>query len=47
VVFTSGPDTVKFAAFGPAISGAATYVLTLSGVVKNVKVSASGFANVQ
>lgn len=47
VVFTSGPDTVKFAAFGPAISGAATYVLTLSGIVKNVKVSASGFANVQ
>ena len=47
VTFTSGPDTVRFAAFGPAISGAATFVLGLSGVVKNVKVSASGFANVQ
>jgi prepilin-type N-terminal cleavage/methylation domain-containing protein len=47
VTFTSGPDTVKFAAFGPAISGAATFVLGLSGVVKNVKVNASGFASVQ
>jgi prepilin-type N-terminal cleavage/methylation domain-containing protein len=47
VTFTSGPDTVKFAAFGPAISGAATYVLTLSGINKSVKVNASGFASVQ
>jgi len=47
VVFSSGPDTVTFAAFGPAISGAATYMLTLSGIAKSVKLSASGFANVQ
>jgi prepilin-type N-terminal cleavage/methylation domain-containing protein len=47
VTFVSGPDTVKFAAFGPAISGAATYVVTLQGTNKNVQVSASGFANVQ
>lgn len=47
VVFSSGPDTVTFAAFGPAISGAATYMLTLSGSAKSVRLSASGFANVQ
>jgi prepilin-type N-terminal cleavage/methylation domain-containing protein len=47
VTFTSGPDTVKFAAFGPAISGAATYQLSLQGVTRNVNVNASGFANVQ
>lgn len=47
VVFSSGPDTVKFAAFGPAITGAATYMLTLSGSAKSVKLNASGFASVQ
>jgi type II secretory pathway pseudopilin PulG len=47
VVFSSGPDTVRFAAFGPAITGAATFMLTLSGVAKSVKVNASGFASVQ
>lgn len=47
VTFSSGPDTVRFAAFGPAITGAATFMLTLSGVVKSVKVNASGFASVQ
>lgn len=47
VTFASGPDTVRFAAFGPAITGAATFMLTLSGVVKSVKVNASGFASVQ
>ena len=47
VTFSSGPDTVRFAAFGPAITGAATFMLTLSGVAKSVKVNASGFASVQ
>lgn len=47
VTFSSGPDTVRFAAFGPAITGAATFMLTLSGVAKSVRVNASGFASVQ
>jgi type II secretory pathway pseudopilin PulG len=47
VTFASGPDTVRFAAFGPAITGAATFMLTRDGVVKSVKVNASGFASVQ
>jgi type II secretory pathway pseudopilin PulG len=47
VTFLSGPDTVRFAAFGPAITGAATFMLSLSGVAKSVKVNASGFASVQ
>jgi prepilin-type N-terminal cleavage/methylation domain-containing protein len=45
VTFTAGPDTVKFAAFGPAITGAATFQLTLGDVARSVTVSASGFAN--
>lgn len=47
VTFNSGPDTVKFAAFGPAISGAATFTIALSGVTRNVTVNTSGFASVQ
>lgn len=47
VQISAGPDTVKFAAFGPAITGPADYTLTLEGVVRTVKVNSSGFANVQ
>lgn len=47
VTITAGPDTVKFAAFGPAITGPATYSLTLQGVTRSVNVNSSGFANVQ
>jgi type II secretory pathway pseudopilin PulG len=47
VTITAGPDTVKFAAFGPAITGPATYTLSLSGVTRTVKVNSSGFANVE
>jgi prepilin-type N-terminal cleavage/methylation domain-containing protein len=47
VTITAGPDTVKFAAFGPAITGPAQYTLTLDGVTRTVQVSSSGFANVQ
>lgn len=47
VTFSAAPDTVKFAAMGPAITGAALYTLSLSGVTRNVNVNASGFASVQ
>lgn len=46
VTFT-GPDTVKFAAFGPALTGAGTFQFTLGSNSKEVHVNASGFASVQ
>ena len=47
VVFQSAPDTVKFAAFGPAITGAATFTLLLDGRTREVALLASGFASTQ
>ncbi|MBI2073205.1 MAG: GspH/FimT family pseudopilin [Gemmatimonadetes bacterium] len=47
VQFTAGPDTVKFAAFGPALVGAGTFTLALSTFTKKVEVNAAGFASVR
>ena len=47
VVFDgSNPDTVKFAAFGPTLTGPATYTLSLGGYSTAVFIEASGMASV-
>jgi type IV fimbrial biogenesis protein FimT len=46
VAFTSGPDTVKFAAFGPALTGATSYQLAVGTTTREVRVNAAGFASV-
>ena len=38
------PDTVWFAAFGPALTGSATYVLEYGGETRSVQLTAAGFA---
>ncbi len=48
VSFGAGvPDTVRFAPFGPTLTGAATYILTLGGKTRMVDVHASGVASVR
>lgn len=47
VTFASGPDTVKFVAPGPAITGHASFKLAYMGASRDVKVHASGFATVE
>jgi type IV fimbrial biogenesis protein FimT len=42
--FTSGPTTLRFAAFGPVPTGAATYVLQLNGKSGTVRISTAGNA---
>lgn len=44
---TGAPDTVRFAAFGPAVSGAATYKVDIGSYSKEVFVNAAGFAAVK
>lgn len=47
VVFdVSSPDTVRFASFGPTLTGPATYTLSLGGYSGTVFVEASGLATV-
>lgn len=47
VTFSSGPDTVRFAAFGPLQTGMATYMLELEGKTRTVRLSAAGNASVE
>lgn len=47
VTFSSGPDTVRFAAFGPVQTGMTTYTLTLDGDTRTVRLSAAGNASVE
>lgn len=47
VTFSSGPDTVRFAAFGPLQTGMATYTLQLEGRTRTVRLSAAGNASVE
>jgi type II secretion system protein H len=47
VTFQSGPDTVRFAAFGPVLTGAATYSLRLKLASTTVRVTTAGNAHVQ
>lgn len=47
VTFGSGPDTVRFAAFGPVQTGMATYTLQLDGETRTVRLSAAGNASVE
>ena len=42
-----GADSVRFASFGPTLSGPATFVLTLGGLGKKVVVLASGMPTVE
>jgi len=47
VVFGAGsPDTVKFASFGPTLSGPATYTVSLSTYSNTVRVLSSGMTQV-
>ena len=47
VVFdVSSPDTVRFASFGPTLTGPVTYTLSRSGSFTTVLVEASGMAGV-
>jgi type II secretory pathway pseudopilin PulG len=47
VEFYSAPVAVRFAAFGPPVTGPATYILKLGSRQKSVVLSASGQARVQ
>ncbi len=40
----SSPDTVRFASFGPTLTGPVTYTLSLGGNSATVLVEASGMA---
>jgi prepilin-type N-terminal cleavage/methylation domain-containing protein len=46
VTFQSGPDTVRFAAFGPVLTGAATYSLQMNAASTTVQVTTAGNARV-
>lgn len=46
-VFSAGSDSVRFGAFGPPISGAASFTVSLNGLTKVVVLSASGLMVVQ
>ena len=46
-VFLTGPDEVRFAAFGPVLTGIASYTLKLEGQTTTVSLSAAGNASVQ
>ena len=41
------PDTVWFAAFGPALTGSAVYILEQGSDTKRVELNAAGFATVK
>lgn len=45
--FTSGPTTLRFAAFGPVPTGATTYTMQLNGKSGTVRVSTAGNATAQ
>ena len=47
VKFASGPITLRFAAFGPVPTGAATYTLQLNGKAGVVRVSTAGNATAE
>lgn len=47
VVFSAGSDSVRFGSFGPPISGAASFTVSLSGRTKQVVLSAAGLMAVQ
>ena len=48
IVFGPGtPDTVRFAPFGPALTGAATYSVKLDDKLKVIELNAAGTAHVQ
>ncbi len=42
VVFVEGPALVRFAPFGPTLTGPATFVLELGGETRTVSLTASG-----
>lgn len=47
VVFGAGsPDTVRFASFGPTLSGPATYTLSLGASSNTVRVTGSGMTQI-
>lgn len=45
--FTSGPDSILFAPFGPPLLGGGTFVVDVNGYTRSVTVSAAGHASVQ
>jgi type II secretion system protein H len=47
VRFNSGPDTVRFAAFGPVVTGTSTYALRRGTRTMNVVLTAAGHAAAQ
>lgn len=47
VAFTTGSDSVRFGAFGPPSSGAASFTVGFAGQTKQVTVSASGLLAVR
>ncbi|MEE8116415.1 MAG: GspH/FimT family pseudopilin [Gemmatimonadales bacterium] len=46
VQFTAGPALVIFAAFGPALTGAATFTISLGNLTRDVQLTAAGYAHV-
>ncbi len=46
VQFNAGPRLVTFAAFGPALTGAATFTISLGNVTRDVQLTAAGYAYV-
>lgn len=47
VTFVSGPDTLRFAAFGPTVTGMTAYVLEVEGEQSTIRLSAAGNASVE
>lgn len=47
VVFSAGSDSVRFSSYGPPVSGAASFTLSLNGRTKQVTLSAAGLMGVQ
>ena len=47
VVFSAGADSVRFGTFGPPISGAASFTVSLDGRTKQVVLTAAGLMTVQ
>jgi type IV fimbrial biogenesis protein FimT len=47
VVFSAGSDSVRFSSFGPPVTGAASFTVSLNGRTKQVVLSAAGLMTVQ
>lgn len=45
--FVSGPTTIRFAPFGPLLTGTTTYVLRLEGTNTTIRLSAAGNVSAQ